>query len=336
MGADVDQGGFVERATGGKGDKGDKGDAGGPGLTWRGIWAIGIQYHTGDVVYRNGSSFVALQDNIGSEPTGFNSVWSFLAERGQDGQDGIGEGGGWTYSSPYSGNDNQELGLAIKDMDASRIDPNCHYFVSQLIAGLQQPDGKYQYVVKIHFINPGIANVAGGNPFLEYSALLSQRMTGLAYLNLSSTNPNVWGHMSIDFSKLEAGGVYQNDTFVAGALFGIVVPGTSVSSGSGTGIVTASIPNLNKDSGDALTVDGSSKTYIFNDETQMVEIYIAEDVKGEFTIINLSSSYNFNLSAMGEKQINGKDVIAVSPGNFVTVIPNLDSFAAIGVIVLDV
>jgi len=68
----VDQGGFVERATGGKGDKGDKGDAGGPGLTWRGIWAIGIQYHTGDVVYRNGSSFVALQDNIGSEPTGFN------------------------------------------------------------------------------------------------------------------------------------------------------------------------------------------------------------------------------------------------------------------------
>ena len=144
--------------------------------------------------------------------------------------------------------------------------------------------------------------------------------------------------MSIDFSKLEAGGVYQNDTFVAGALFGIVVPGTNDSSGSGTGIVTASIPNLNKDSGDALTVDGSSKMYIFNDETQLVEIYVAniEDVKGEFTIINLSSSYNFNLSAMGEKQINNKDVISVSPGNFVTVIPNMDSFAAIGVIVLDV
>jgi len=103
--------------------------------------------------------------------------------------------------------------------------------------------------------------------------------------------------MSIDFSKLEAGGVYQNDTFVAGALFGIVVPGTSDSSGSGTGIVTASIPNLNKDSGDALTVDGRTK---------------------------------------GEKQINNKDVISVSPGNFVTVIPNMDSFAAIGVIVLDV
>jgi len=144
--------------------------------------------------------------------------------------------------------------------------------------------------------------------------------------------------MSIDFSKLEAGGVYQNDTFVAGALFGIVVPGTNDSSGSGTGIVTASIPNLNKDSGDALTVDGSSKMYIFNDETQLVEIYVAniEDVKGEFTIINLSSSYNFNLSATGEKQINNKDVISVSPGNFVTVIPNMDSFAAIGVIVLDV
>ena len=137
----------------------------------------------------------------------------------------------------------------------------------------------------------------GGNPFLEYSALLSQRMTGLAYLNLSSTNPNIWGHMSVDFSKLEAGGVYQNDTFVAGALFGIVVPGTSDSSGSGTGIVTASIPNLNKDSGDALTVDGRTK---------------------------------------GEQQINGKDVISVSPGNFVTVIPNMDSFAVIGVIVLDV
>jgi hypothetical protein len=119
---------------------------------------------------------------------------------------------------------------------------------------------------------------------------------GDTYFNLSSTNPNMWGHMSIDFSKLEAGGVYQNDTFVAGALFGIVVPGTSDSSGSGTGIVTASIPILNKDSGDALTVDGRTK---------------------------------------GEKQINGKDVIAVSPGNFVTVIPNMDSFAAIGVIMTD-
>jgi len=77
----------IPGATGGKGDKGDKGDAGGPGLTWRGIWAIGIQYQINDVVYRNGSSFVGLQDNFESEPTGFNSVWSFLAERGQDGQD---------------------------------------------------------------------------------------------------------------------------------------------------------------------------------------------------------------------------------------------------------
>ncbi len=33
---------------------------------------------------------------------------------------------------------------------------------------------------------------------------------------------------------------------------------------------------------------------------------------------------------------NVKEVVSVSQENFVTVIPNLDSFAAIGVIVLDV
>ena len=239
-----------------------------------------------------------------------------------------------TYSSPYSGNNNQDLGVAIKDMDASRIDPNCHYYIAQLIAGLLQPDGKYQYVVDIRFFNPGISNPAGGNLFLSYTASLSQRMTGLAYINLSSTDPHKWGHISIDFSKLEEGGVYQNASFAEGALFGIVVPGSSDSSGSGTGVTTDTLINLNKDSGDALTVDGSSKVYLFNDETETVSITIAPiaNVKNSFTIINGSSSQNFTLTPAEEKLIAGKVTVIVTPGSFITVIPNVDSFAAIGII----
>ena len=238
----------------------------------------------------------------------------------------------------YSGSNNQDLGIAIKDIDASRIDPNCHYYIAQLIAGLQQPDGKYQYVVDIRFFNPGISNPVGGNPFLSYTASLSQRMTGLTYINLSSTDPHKWGHISIDFSRLEAGGVYQNANFAEGALFGIVIPGSSDSSGSGTGITTDAIPNLNKDSGDDLTVDGSSKVYLFNDETETVAITIVpiENVKRSFTIINGSSTQNFTLSAADEKLIAGKGNVIVTPGNFITVIPNVDSFAAFGVIQLDV
>ena len=79
-------------------------DKGMEGLTWKGTWDVATPYYADDVAYWDGSSYVALQDNTGHQPTGLPAdiYWSFLAEKGEDGQNatGGGEGSGKTYSSP--------------------------------------------------------------------------------------------------------------------------------------------------------------------------------------------------------------------------------------------
>ena len=156
-----------------------------------------LQLFLNDGVYWDGSSYIALTANIGHQPVGNQNdiFWSLPAKKGNDGQDATGGGEGTvvTSASPYSGSNNQVLAQAIRDIDASRQDPNCHYWIKQLIAGVQQPDGKYLYVIDIRFHNPGIANPVGDAQFLLLNTTVAQRYSGLTYLNLGNTNPGIWG-----------------------------------------------------------------------------------------------------------------------------------------------
>jgi len=58
-----------------------------PGVNWRGPWASNAAYAQGDAVSDNGSSWVAVVANNGSEP-GLSTDWNLLAARGDDGPPG--------------------------------------------------------------------------------------------------------------------------------------------------------------------------------------------------------------------------------------------------------
>lgn len=312
-------------------------DEGIPGLNWKGQWDVATNYAINDGVYWDGSSYIALQAGIGHQPVGgsADAYWSLLAKKGNDGKDaeGGGEGGSLQYSSPYSGKNNTILSQAIKDMDAYRQDPNIHYWVKQIIAGLQQPNGTYQYFIDIRFVNPGGTPI-GADIFLQYSANLAQRYAGFAYLNLKHpTNQTAWGHMTIDFSVLSPGGVYQNANYGEGALFGITVPGSSDSSGSGTGGADALIPKIGGQTAEEdLLLDGSEKFVIFNDEETGVTVKVAVDLKSSFMVINASATQNFNItSENGDKPINGQTTQVVAPGKWIAVMADgPDAIAAYG------
>lgn len=68
------------------GDKGDKGDRG-IGLTWKKDYSSTTSYLKDDVVNYNGSSYIAIRDNIGSTPVGDVSDlnWNIAARKGNDG-----------------------------------------------------------------------------------------------------------------------------------------------------------------------------------------------------------------------------------------------------------
>ena len=90
-----------------KGDKGDKGEPGEPGmpgepgiglpgqsLNFRGLWDVGNSYQPFDVVSFNGSSYVAIFENMGITPgdnplTGPNIFWKLIAAKGDKGDKGI-------------------------------------------------------------------------------------------------------------------------------------------------------------------------------------------------------------------------------------------------------
>lgn len=59
-----------------------------PNARWMGTWGSGSSYVTGDAVFYEGSSYVALQDNSSTTPGSDDSVWSILASEGATGADG--------------------------------------------------------------------------------------------------------------------------------------------------------------------------------------------------------------------------------------------------------
>lgn len=65
-----------------KGAKGDQGDPGPQGLVWRGAWDNATAYDVHDGVAHNGSSWVAVEANTGSEPSTANTDWDQLARAG--------------------------------------------------------------------------------------------------------------------------------------------------------------------------------------------------------------------------------------------------------------
>ena len=76
--------------------KGEKGEAGDTGITWESTWNAETQYSTRDVVYYDGSSWIATQDNVGKTPSAISDYWDLLALKGTDG-----EGSGDMIASVY-------------------------------------------------------------------------------------------------------------------------------------------------------------------------------------------------------------------------------------------
>ena len=75
----------IQGAPGEQGPPGSQGDPG-VGLVWRGPWAAETVYAANDAVSHNGSAYVAVSENTGSEPPSAN--WNTLAEKGDQGEVG--------------------------------------------------------------------------------------------------------------------------------------------------------------------------------------------------------------------------------------------------------
>jgi len=56
-----------------------------PGMNWEGTWSPGTQYHDGDVVERQGSSFIAVSENLNVAPESDDgSNWNLVAQGSND------------------------------------------------------------------------------------------------------------------------------------------------------------------------------------------------------------------------------------------------------------
>lgn len=58
---------------------GQDGAPGEPGLVWQGEWSASTQYFEDDAVHHEGSSWIAVADNLNSEPDESNLDWNVLA-----------------------------------------------------------------------------------------------------------------------------------------------------------------------------------------------------------------------------------------------------------------
>lgn len=63
-----------------QGAKGEKGDS----FNWRGEYSSSAQYHSNDVIYYEGSSYICVKDSFGYLPTNA-TYWSLMAKKGEEG-----------------------------------------------------------------------------------------------------------------------------------------------------------------------------------------------------------------------------------------------------------
>lgn len=74
-----------------QGPPGADGNVGVPGdvlNTWRGTWIDTYPYAASDLVEHNGSTYLALVPDTGTEPGTDEGIWALFAEAGSDGADG--------------------------------------------------------------------------------------------------------------------------------------------------------------------------------------------------------------------------------------------------------
>ena len=86
---------------GAQGEAGSQGPAGAPGLVWKGDWTSAAVYAVNDAVSLDGSSYIAVVENIASAPPSF--AWNLLAKKGDQGEPGTGGTGGLGGYKPAGG-----------------------------------------------------------------------------------------------------------------------------------------------------------------------------------------------------------------------------------------
>ena len=74
---------------GAQGDPGPQGQTGNSTIIWRGDWVWSQYYNSGDIVSYNGTSWGATQYSFNAEPTSNPSYWQIVAQKGQDGSNGM-------------------------------------------------------------------------------------------------------------------------------------------------------------------------------------------------------------------------------------------------------
>jgi len=89
------------------GPQGLQGPAGPPGINWRGPWNSGELYEYPDAVEYEGTSWIAVEDNLNETPSALSPSWNLLAQRGAQGASGqsLTYRGSWSSLLTYQPND---------------------------------------------------------------------------------------------------------------------------------------------------------------------------------------------------------------------------------------
>ena len=66
----------------------------GEGFLWRGTWSPAVSYDKNDIVFYQGSSYIARGQTKGQNPRNEKANWNLVAQKGEDGRDGVSRGGG--------------------------------------------------------------------------------------------------------------------------------------------------------------------------------------------------------------------------------------------------
>jgi hypothetical protein len=107
-------------------------------MTWRGPWSATTAYNVNDAVSFNGSSWIAIQSNAGTQPTTPSAYWQLLAAKGEAGGTSAASGleykisGPITVPAPTASGAGQATGVA--QCPAGKAPVGGGYFVSPDLA----------------------------------------------------------------------------------------------------------------------------------------------------------------------------------------------------------
>ena len=125
-----------------QGENGDQGDRGDPGIIWRGEWSGLAHYVPGDAVQHDGSCYLAVADNTGSEPPSVN--WGLMAAKGEQGEPGA-QGNDGTPGLNWKGEWNDITAYVPNDVVFS---DGSSYVAVAAITNNQPPSDKWNLVAQ--------------------------------------------------------------------------------------------------------------------------------------------------------------------------------------------